>query len=72
MKEVITVTLGLITALLGSNDKKERRRNLRAIKRNRRKIYKAFKKDGFTEEELVALKDLDHAWVQATLKLGKY
>lgn len=72
MFEVIKTTLSLIGSLSQTNDDRELRRNVRAIKRNRRKIYRQFKKDGLTDEEKNMLRDIDHAWVQATLELGKF
>ena len=72
MIEMIGTTLKLITGLTQVSDEGQKRRNVRAIKRNRRKIYRLFKKDGFTDEEKKMLMEIDHAWVQATLELGKF
>lgn len=70
--ELLKLTLPLITNLTKTNDERELRRNLRAIKKNRRKIYKVLKKDGLNEEEKNMLKEIDHAWIEAVLKLGKF
>lgn len=72
--ELLAITLPLITSLTKTNDKREQRRMVRAIKKNRRKIYRAFKKSEgkIDEKEREALKQLDHAWVEATLKLNKF
>jgi valyl-tRNA synthetase len=70
--ELLTVTLPLINSLTKTNDKREQRRNIRSIKKNRRKIYKVLKKDGLNEEEKEMLQEIDHAWVQATIRLGKF
>lgn len=70
--EILALTLPLITGLSKTNDSRERRRNIRKIKKNRRVLYKLFKKDGFTEEEKTMLSDIDHAWVDAVIELGKF
>lgn len=72
--ELLSLTLPLITSLTKTNDKREQRRMVRHIKKNRRKIYRAFKKsDGkIDEKEKAMLLEVDHAWVQATLELNKF
>jgi hypothetical protein len=70
--KILALTLPLITNLTKVNDEREQRRNIRTIKTNRRKLYKIFKKDGFTDDERQKLAQVDSAWVSALIELGKF
>lgn len=66
-------TMEMICTLLETSETRSKIRLVRNIKKNRKKIYKAFNEDGIvTEDEKTMLKDLDHAWVNATIKLGNF
>lgn len=69
---IMALILPLITNLTTVNDQRELRRNIRTIKRNRRKLYKIFKKDGWTETEKEQMASIDTAWVNAIIELGKF
>ena len=72
MKEIITVALGFLKNVTETNDEREKRRNLTAFKKHRRKIRRDFKKDGFTDQEKALLAELDNAYVELLLSLGKF
>ena len=72
MNEIIKLALGFLSNVTQTTDEREQRRNLRAFKKPRKKIYKEFKKDGFTQQERESLNKLDNAYVEMTLQLGKF
>ena len=57
--------------LLKTSDDGQKRKNFRLIKKNRKRLYREYRKDGFTEEELSNLQKIDSAIVEALLELGK-
>lgn len=72
MKELITIALGFLTNITSTNDDREQRRNLRAFKKHRRKIYRIYKKNGISKSEQSNLDALDFAYVKMILDLGKF
>lgn len=72
MKQLIIEALSFLSKITSTTPERERRRNLRAFKKHRRKIYRDFKKDGLTEEETTLLKGLDAAYVKMLLELNKF
>lgn len=70
MKELLELLQ--LLPLLKVSDSRERRRNLRAFKKGRRRLYRNYKKDGFTTQEKEDLKRLDNAYVEMLLELGKF
>lgn len=69
--ELITSILTLLP-LLKTSDEGQKRKNLRLIKKTRKKLYKEYKKDGFTEDEKTKLTEIDNAIVEALIELGKF
>lgn len=72
MKQLITEAFKLLAGITSTTPERERRRNLRAFKKHRRKIYRDFKKDGIDEQEQKLLDGLDAAYVKMLLDLGKF
>jgi hypothetical protein len=68
--EIITKLLGLIE-VFKSSESGQKRRNLKLIRKTRRKLFKQYKKGGFTEDELLKLEKVDNAIVEALLELGE-
>jgi hypothetical protein len=68
--KILNIISPLILNLTKTNDARELRRNIRSIKKNRRKIYKIMKKNGINEEEEKILSKIDTAWVNAVIELG--
>lgn len=66
--KTITEALGLLKV----SDAGQRRKNLRAVKKTRRQMYRTFKKDGIDELEKALLDKLDIAIVDAALSLNEF
>jgi len=69
--ELLKLALGLIP-LLKTSDEGQNRRNLRMMKKTRKKLYREFKKDGISEEEQAQLNKIDTAIIEALIGLGKF
>ena len=68
---ILDLALGLIP-LLKTSDEGQNRKNLRLMKKSRKKLYKQFKKDGISEEEQAQLNKIDTAIIEALIGLGKF
>ena len=58
--------------LLKPNEAGQMRKNLRLFRKGRKKVYRDFKKGGFTKEETEILAKLDNAYVEMLLSLNKF
>ncbi len=64
--------IGPLVQLLANDTGRGHRKNLRMYRKYRRKLFKEFKKDGFTEEETRILEKIDTTYIESLLKLGKF
>lgn len=66
--QLITSALTLLTV----TEDGQKRKNLRAVRKSRKKLYRMVKKDGITEEEQKLLSKLDNAIVECAISLSEF
>lgn len=68
--KLLNLALELIKPNPEGQSRKQDRRDLKAVIKLRRRLYRRMKKGGWTEEEKTRLKEIDDAIFNRTMELG--
>lgn len=66
--KIAATTLPLLT----SSNEGQKRRSLRMFRKLRRKLFKELKRGGITDEEKITMQEIDSAYVETMISLGKF